>query len=275
MTTVSRMLLVGLAGAAFSGAAMADTVLPSYNFNSYTSGNLGTDTTGVTPGQGGWYTYSVGGTSNTAYTIVNDPVAGGTHGKSLKMTGGTSSTAFRDVWNNDLANTWGTQPANETKIVLQWDMYVAQSNSTTYFGTGIFDSTFSQYTTGLFVVPSTGTVYGVAHYNDPTNGPNNYIFNLGTVTRNAWHTYQVTFDQATGIAEWFYQDATNGASGFYVQGDLAGTAPAEYDLLGENTAATVAGTAYFDNIAAVTTTPAPASLALMGLGGLVAGRRRR
>src|SRR5690554_122274 len=47
-------------------------VLYTENFDNYNIGNLGTDPTGVTPGQGGWHTYSAYTKVNSFFTISNE-----------------------------------------------------------------------------------------------------------------------------------------------------------------------------------------------------------
>src|SRR5690554_499789 len=47
-------------------------VLYTEDFDNYTLGNLGTDPTGTTPGQGGWYTISKYTKANSFFTIVNE-----------------------------------------------------------------------------------------------------------------------------------------------------------------------------------------------------------
>src|SRR5690554_5162418 len=51
---------------------MYSQVLYTENFDNYSIGNLGTDPNGVTPGQGGWYTYSRYTKANSFFTISNE-----------------------------------------------------------------------------------------------------------------------------------------------------------------------------------------------------------
>lgn len=51
---------------------MYSQVLYTENFDNYSIGNLGTDPNGVTPGQGGWYTYSKYTKANSFFTISNE-----------------------------------------------------------------------------------------------------------------------------------------------------------------------------------------------------------
>src|SRR5690606_41350985 len=47
-------------------------ILYSENFDNLSIGNLGTDVTAKTPGQGGWYTVSQYTQANSFFTIVNE-----------------------------------------------------------------------------------------------------------------------------------------------------------------------------------------------------------
>src|SRR5690606_9420390 len=61
-------------------------VLYSENFDNLSIGNLGTDVTAKTPGQGGWYTVSQYTQANSFFTIVNETG----RGKVLDMTTGVT-----------------------------------------------------------------------------------------------------------------------------------------------------------------------------------------
>src|SRR5690606_16125064 len=64
-------------------------VLYDEGFETYTLGNLGTDFTGVTPGQGGWYTQcsAIGTKDNSLFTVTNEP----NKGNVLTLSSGTTT----------------------------------------------------------------------------------------------------------------------------------------------------------------------------------------
>jgi len=263
--------------AAFAGVVTgvaSGAVISAYDFNTptFAVGALGTDVTGVTAGQNGWFTF---GGANSNYSIVNDPQSGGTRGQSLRISGPSStSTATRYAWTDDVANNWG---ASDSHITSVFDLYVGSSSSTNQGGQLIFDSTGTKILAGVYQQASTGQLYLLANYNNAgTIG--NYIFNLGTsaiMTSNAWHTLVVDYDVVTGRAQaGFLNTSTNSFSLFYVDGAAAGNNPGEADFIVSRNAASTGANFYFDNLQ-IQTTPTPGSLALLGLGGLVAGRRRR
>ena len=269
-----------------AASASADTVLQSTNFNSpgFTLGQLTTDATGTTAGQGGWYTFTsgLGGAAN--WNIVNDPVAGGTRGQVLATTAGTTNSAgnnngTRFAWTDSIHNT--SRPAGETLIVCTYDFYLGDTTlSTNRYGAYMYDLSGTKILSGATVQMNTGQLYVVGNYNN-AGTVGNYTFSTGTsgiLARNSWVTLACTFDMVTGRFQAGY--STDGGatfSLFYVNGAAAGTAVDELDLIGSpnsGTAAQGATTGYYDNIN-VTSTPAPGALALLGVAGLAGARRRR
>jgi len=267
-----------------AASASADTVLQSTNFNSpgFTLGQLTTDATGTTAGQGGWYTFTsgLGGAAN--WNIANDPASGGTHGQVLATTAGNTATGnsyTRFAWTDDVHN--ASRPAGETFIAATYDFYVGGSaTSTNRYGGYMYDASGAKILAGATVQNNTGQLYVVGNYNN-AGTVGNYSFSTGTsgiLARNTWVTLAVTFDMATGRFQAGY--STNGGvsfSMFYVDGAAAGTAVDEFDLLGSvngATAAQGATTGYYDNIL-ITSSPAPGALALLGVAGLAGARRRR
>ena len=70
-------------------------VLFTETFENYTLGNLGTDPTGVMPGQGGWLTSDVYSSTkaNDLSLITNEPIKG----KALTLTTNTTPTEMMRV----------------------------------------------------------------------------------------------------------------------------------------------------------------------------------
>lgn len=219
--------------------------LQTEDFNSLTVGDIGTDITGVTPGQGGWSTYTAVG-ANTNFQIVNE---GGAYANAVQITGAANATDTRYLWQDGLDASWAARTSGNNVIEIEYDFFtgpITTSKSTT--GIRLFNGS-GQTMAGFRFVPETKVITGLARYNNAgTVGA--YFFNLGTagavVTLNAntWYRIGFAFDKTTGNVTW----QGPGFDG-YVTGTEIGVDPAEADfLVVAGTANTVATVAKFDNL---------------------------
>jgi len=286
-TAMSRHLVV-LAIAGMASAASADFVLSSRNLNNLSLGNLATDTTGAVAGQDGWYIFNsstAAGRGAPDFQIVSDPSA--THGgdKVLRVQAGTTGTGnnvTRFAWNDDIHTNWSSNLPGHNTVELTYDFYMggASTTSTNRYGVYMYDASGSKILAGATLQNNTGQLYIVGSYNNAgTIG--NFSFSTGTaglLSRNTWYKLKVTFDVSTGRFQGgFSADGGSNFSMFYVDGAAAGIAPDEYDLIGSvNSGTNAQGSTYgyYDNFD-VRTVPAPSAVAALGLGGLMAARRRR
>ena len=267
--------------------ANADMVVSQQNFNNLTVGNLASDTTGTTAGQGGWYIF--GSTASYAQ-VVTDPNATNSNGanahnggKVLQTQAATSGTSTRFTWNDDVYNTMGSNPAGNKLFNMTYDFYMGgvSANSRNRYGNYLYDTTGTKILAGVTMQNDTGQFYLLSNYNNAgTIG--NFSFSAGTsaiLARNTWYTFMYTFNSTTGrVTAGFKAYGAATFTEFFVEGAAAGSVAGEYDLIGSVNAA-AAGTSslgYYDNINAFTSVgvPAPGAIALLGLAGLV-GRRRR
>ena len=261
--------------------ANADMVVSQQNFSNLNVGNLASDTTGVTAGQGGWYIY---GSPASYAQVVSDPSAGiHNGGQVLQTQAATSGTSTRFTWNDDVANTMGSNPAENNVFNMTYDFYMggASSTSTNRYGNYLYDAAGTKILAGVTMQNNTGQFYLLSNYNNAgTIG--NFSFSTGTsgiLARNTWYTFQYSFNSTTGrVTAGFKAFGAATFTDFFVDGAAAGSVAGEYDLVGSVNAA-AAGTStlgYYDNINAFTSVgvPAPGAIALLGLAGLV-GRRRR
>ena len=262
-------------------AANADMVVSQQNFNNLTVGNLASDTTGTTAGQGGWYIF--GSTASYAQ-VVTDPSAGVHNGgQVLRTQAATSGTSTRFTWNDDVFNTMGSNPVGNTVFNMTYDFYMGgvSATSANRYGNYLYDTTGTKIIAGITMQNNTGQFYLLSNYNNAgTIG--NFSFSAGTsaiLARNTWYTFMYTFNSTTGrVTAGFKAYGAATFTEFFVDGAAAGSVAGEYDLIGSVNAA-AAGTStlgFYDNINAFTssTVPAPGAIALLGLAGLV-GRRRR
>ena len=272
---------------AVAAAANADMLVSSQNFNGLTIGNLASDTTGVTAGQGGWYIF---GSVASYAQIVADPNAANTNGATahnggqvLQTQAATSGTSTRFTWNDDVFNTMSANPVGNNLFVMTYDFYMdgPSATSTNRYGNYLYDTTGTKIIAGCTMQNNSGQFYLLSNYNNAgTIG--NFSFSTGTsgiLARNTWYTFQYSFNSTTGrVTAGFKAFGAASFTEFFVDGAAAGSVAAEYDLIGSVNAA-AAGTStlgFYDNIEAFTTVgvPAPGAIALLGLAGLT-GRRRR
>jgi len=285
-------LVIGCIVSSFwtTAAPAAVIVLQDTNFESgFTLGQLTTDATGTTAGQGGWFTF---GSTATAWNIVADPVAGGTHGNVLRtQAAATGSTRY--AWTDAVANGMASNPSTNDVFKIKYDFYMGGSSATSKnrYGLYLYDSTGTKILAGATMQNDTGQFYLLSYYsNAGTVG--NYSFSSGDpgkLSRNTWYTFSMEFNKTTGrTIAGFSKDGGANFTSFYVDGAAAGTNPDELDTVA-SVNSSPAGTSsygYYDNIHMYSETsggsaavPEPSSLAIFGIGAYVAGigavRRRR
>ena len=259
---------VALVSVAFAGNASGafSTLIPFTNFNNYTTGSLS--------GQGGWVLYG-GATAN--YQIQTAITANPT-GKALAInqTAGSNAAAYsRDAAKVFTASSWTNRTAGCNTAVFSWDMYVpAGGTSTNTMGAEIENSSYYSLG-GIYIKPSNGQVYIRGQVlDDVTNYASNYSITGSFVTLGAWNSYSVAYDSVTKVSRMSWTDKT--AGNVYSELTLYSTyTPYEIDLNAVTySATTVANTVYYDNVRVYATVPSPGAVALIGLAGLVARRRR-
>ena len=280
------LLLFGIIAPA---AQAVDFVLQETNFESgYTLGQLTTDATGTTAGQGGWLTRTTatGGAAN--WNIVSDPVSGGSHGNVLATQAGTTASgnnATRFAWTNDVANNIGSNPATNDVFQVTYDFYMGGTSSTSLnkYGIYLYDSTGTKILAGATMQNNTGQFYIVGNYNSAgTVGNYSISTGLGTGTnppvlsRNTWYTFLVTFNKTTGrFIGGFSTDGGATFTEFFADGAAAGSNPGELDTIGtvnNGTAAQGSTLGYYDNIHMISTSiavPEPSTYAMGGLCALI------
>lgn len=227
---------------------VSSQVLQSDNFDASTLGNIGTDVTGVTPGQGGWLTANG---LNTDYQIVSE-----TSGKSFQLTGSNTASGTRFMWKSGLPTAWAGRTSGNNIINVEFDMFTG--GATTSKNTArvyIYNSDGSTPLAGLLFNLETKAISGIAYY-DPNNGGVNpvgtYSFNLGAsnavinLASNTWVRVGISYNTTTRQVIWK-------GPGFYagVTGAVPATGtvqPGEVDFIkAAGTSNTVSGITKFDN----------------------------
>jgi len=270
------------------------------NGAAYTVGNLTPWTSagnGTEPGQGGWIMYSTATTTTAASnTKINGgrPAGSSGTGQAMQITGGSTASGSRYIY-QDLSAGWAARNAGENTFWTEYESYFsATQTSTNADGLITYDTTGSAILTGIYTQVGTatsagttgkrGTIYGFSNYLNGTS-VGNYIFNLTGTTvgsqlfanAGGWTKYASNFNQNDGVVEWYVSvDGGANYTGFYVNGAAAGKDVQEIDFysssqrVGTNTSA---GSMIFGSTMAYAT-PAPGAVALVGLAGLMARRRK-
>ncbi|MGX7666557.1 T9SS type A sorting domain-containing protein [Flavobacterium pedocola] len=222
-------------------------LLTSDNFNALTVGNIGTDLTGTTAGQGGFYTYVAAAGSNADFQIVNDGVA---HANVLQITGSATAANSRFLWKNGLDVAWAARTAGNNILEVEYDFYTGgTTTSKNSQRIVVYNTDGSKALVGLSVAMDTKIISGVGYYNNGgTLG--NYLFNLGAspvvLPSNTWVRVGMSFNMTTGALIW---KGPGFDAGVTVTGAGAATDPAEMDYVAAaGTANAVASTGRFDNI---------------------------
>src|SRR5690554_3861333 len=130
MKTKLLYTVLALLAAHFAAAQ----VLWSENFDNFTIGNIGTDHTGNTPGQGGWYTHSnttdPANASNNYFKIVAEPGRGNVMEITSPDTLGTS-----DIEKRGLETFWNNRTTGNEVLKIEYDFFTGDSllNATSFW----------------------------------------------------------------------------------------------------------------------------------------------
>lgn len=226
-TLLSLALVAGFFG-------YSQDIVFSEDCSTMTLGNIGTDLTGTTAGQNGWYTF-VGTTASPAGANSDFQVVdmAGSNGNALQIyaTSAAASGQARYLF-QDLTNAWTNRTSGNDFAHVEFDLYSGSATtSKTTFRTYIF-ATDGTAMAGLYFVPETKVIKGWAHY-DNAGSAGYYIFQLGasadvTLDPDTWYKIGVAYDYNTGDITW--KESTGLFYGG-VTGDYAGNDITEFDFL--------------------------------------------
>ncbi len=252
-------LLASVSGLLFGQSVYED------NFEAATLGNLGTDITGVTPGQGGWYITAPNTAPNSAVSNFQVQNNTATHGKVLSILGSSSAVGTKQVQqNNKLVSVWGTRtPGND---ILQYEFDVYSGAPTTSQNTGrvyLWDGSAANKCVIGFAINMATKQHTLIAYSTPgdINGGTGDVGNWGYTFNQAleadtWYKVGLAWDSVTGEIAYKLINETTGEvllDEFY-QGAGVGAVPnlSNIQVLAvPNTTVTtntVASTVLFDNI---------------------------
>lgn len=242
-------------------------VLFNEDASSLTIGNVGTDLTGVTLGQGGWTTFvattAVPAAQNSDFQIVD---RGGSYGLAIQITGPSAVNGTRWM-TKSLTDQWsGRTPGNDIAEV-EYEFYTGSTSTSKNTMRVVFyeSSARLKMLAGLMVTMDTREIRALGYLDPTTLGGTgaigNYSLTLGGTTTtpaalildaNTWYKIGLSFNYTTGEIK------VKGANGLFdrtFQGAAALENVGELDILaaaGGTTAApnAAAGNGIFDNFVA-------------------------
>ena len=247
-----KKTLLTLAAFSFIGFASAQSII-TQNFNGLTIGNVGTDNTGATSGQGGFFTLTNNGVAPTTSTNAENEnfqiVAGdAAHGNVLQVTGPNGDKGARFMNNEGLSAFWEARPDGEDIIEIDWTFYTGPVTASRNNMRGVlYNADNTKILGGLSLAMNTKTLSAIAYY-DNTQAPGgavaNYLFNLAAgglvLEADTWYTFGISFNNATGevIVRTGDLEANNA-----ILGAAAGEIPSEFDIIAVSGSAAATATA--------------------------------
>lgn len=254
--------------ALFASTLIFSQVLQEENFNGLNVGNVGTDLTGVTPGQGGWLTFVGTGSTNSNNNNFQIVAEGGTFGNALEITGSNTASGTRFMWKDGLTTAWAARTTGNNIIEVEFDYFTGgTTTSNNSFRVYIYsDEASPKVLAGIGVdrnlvvssVPYTNVLRGFYHWSS-TPGIGTYAIGLGpnattpfTLPANSWVRLGFSFNVTTGVARW-KSSHNNLDANFTGTTEFPpvtmGINPGEIDFVViAGTGNTVASTARFDNL---------------------------
>jgi hypothetical protein len=206
-------LLLLISSSSYVGAQMLQTD----DFNGLILGDVGTDITGLTTGQGDYYTATSNGvaptTGTNAGTTNFQVVANGfTTTNGLKITSSNGNKGNRFLWKDGLLDAWNSRDLGNDIIEVEYDFYTGPATaSTAQAGVRLYgtDDTVTpavdRVLNGYVYNANTRVLQGVAYLNNAgTYGT--YLITLGatalTLTANTWYRAGFAYDSTTGETIW-------------------------------------------------------------------------
>lgn len=235
---------------ALSLTAFSQT-LDSENFNALTLGDIGTDLTGATAGQGGFSIAANNGTDPTTTTNAAASnfqiVTSGNNGtQGAQMTTPNGDKGVRFIFKS-IASEWTGRTSGNDIVEVEYSFFTGSATtSRTPFRAIVFGTSGGNNVTiaGLEYDPQTRELYGLGRF---TSGGNtgNFIVNLGPTNTdlildpNTWYTMGFSYDSVTGQVRWktSFNDTSATVSNSAVV--ITGMVPTEIDFLSFGTAAVV------------------------------------
>ncbi|MCX8532315.1 T9SS type A sorting domain-containing protein [Chryseobacterium luquanense] len=221
------------------------------NYNSLTAGNVGTDVTGATVGQGGYY---IGNGTPADFQIV---VIDAAHGNSLRLTSGNGAPpATGTNTNNRFAfkNISTTATASNNILSGALEFYTGPATGAGKIQFALYDATNGivgiNYDYATKKISGMGRLTPVPTATVPSPTAAFYNIGIGTSTfaANTWVSVSFTYNKTTGAYTWTTPEGafsfSNAAYTF-----TTGMTPTEFDVVSLTLAGnTIANQAAVDNV---------------------------
>lgn len=192
-------------------------VLQDENFNTLTVGNIGTDITGILPGQGGWLTQSSNGaapttSSNADNTNFQVVVTGNNSTNGLKIVAPNGNKGSRFMWKDGFDGLWAGRTAGNDILEVEYDLFTgAATTSTSQVGVRVYGTdtnvtpNVARVLNGFVYTMNTRVLQGVAYLNNGgTFGT--FVITLGAtplvLDANTWYRIGFAYDSSTGETIW-------------------------------------------------------------------------
>jgi len=245
----------------FLGASLSVNaqILQSDNFNSLTIGNIGTDITGATAGQGGWLTSAGNGAAPSTTTNSNNGnfqviAAGNASTRGFQLQGVNGTGGGKYMWKDGLPTVWAGRATGNNIIEVEVDFFTGlPTTSTAFTGIYLFNTTGFDVLNGFIYTNNTRLLRGIARLNN-AGTVDAYTINLASggliLNANTWYRLGFGYNTVTGQPTWRLNTMTSSASmdASLWAGGADILAPEEIDLASEgNTGNTASFNAVFDN----------------------------
>lgn len=224
------------------GVSQAQTI-SNDDYNSLTLGNLASDTSGASAGQGGYYIYG-GATSDYQVASID-----ATHGNSLKIISGSNYSSTANTYNRFVFKSISTTATAGNDVIKgSFEIYTGPATGAGKIQCVLYDSTMG--VVGISYDFATKKIGGLGRLTPTATGTAAfYNIGLGTATyaANTWVSVSFTYNKTTGAYSWTYPEGTysfnNSAYTF-----TTNMVPVEFDFVSVTaTGNTVANQAAIDN----------------------------
>lgn len=195
--------------AAFSFFAFASAQAPIIqDYNTLIIGNVGTDFTGATAGQGSQFTLATNGVApTTSVNAGNDNfqiVAGdAVHGNVLQITGPDGNKGGHYIFTEGLEDYWDSRTAGNDILEMEYSFYTGdETTSKNHMRSVLYNSLGDKMLAGISFAMDTKILSALMYYTSSSGTSANYLVNFvsgGLVLEpSTWYTLGVSYNSITG-----------------------------------------------------------------------------